>query len=146
MISFLLTSTIQHDHVRRCHVPVAGGPGLSNVQRADADAEPAPSTGAQARRRRGWLLISSRPIQWGVYLHVVMGIFTTMPSLVLSSCLGTHHLSLPFFFPFGQLAPACTDVIEHIDVCSRACVCATAGGGHSSHRLCEHVLSQIIIE
>jgi hypothetical protein len=24
-------------------------------------------------------------------------------------------------------------------------VCATAGGRHSSHRLCEHVLSQIII-
>ena len=85
------------------------------------------------------------PIQWGVYLHVVMGIFTTMPSLVLSSCLGTHHLSFPFFFPFGQLAPACTDVIEHMDVCSRACVCATAGGSYSSHRLCEHFLSQIKI-
>ena len=57
------------------------------------------------------------------------------------------------FFPFlsvcpscfGQLAPACTDVIEHMDVCSRACVCATAGGSYSSHRLCEHFLSQIKI-
>jgi hypothetical protein len=58
-------NTIQHEHVRRWHVPVAGAPGLSDVQRADADAEPAPSTGAQARRRRGWLLISSRPNSMG---------------------------------------------------------------------------------
>ena len=47
-----------------------------------------------------------------------------------------------------QLAPACSDVIEHMDVCSRACMCATAGVV-TWHRLCEHALSQkimIIIE
>jgi hypothetical protein len=66
-----------------------------HVQRADADAKPAPSARAQARRRRGcWLLLfDSRPNSMErLFTHRNGNIHTTMPSLVLSSCLWTHHL------------------------------------------------------